>query len=213
MSTMDASRGAAPSAGLLARVKGILIQPRAEWQTIAAEPATVGGLYTGYVGILAAIPAICGWIGMSMIGITLPFVGHFRVALGVGLVHAVTRYVLTLVGVYLLALLIEWLAPRFDGEANRIQALKVAAYTGTPAWVAGVLALVPALGILQLLAALYCIYLLYLGLPALTRAPQEKALGYTVVVILAAIVIFVVIGAIAGALVHYPTPGLTGIHD
>ncbi len=211
MSTMEEPPGGAPSAGLMARVKGILLQPKTEWQTIAAEPATAGGLYAGYVAKLAAIPAVCGWIGMSLIGISVPFLGHYRVPLGTGLGQAVVRYVLTLAGVYLLALIIEWLAPNFGGEKNRIQALKLAAYTGTPAWVAGVLGLLPALGVLQLLAALYGIYLLYLGLPVLTRAPKEKALGYTVVVIVAAVVIFIVIGIVARALIGFPGPGMTGL--
>ena len=55
--------------GLLARVKGILLQPKREWELIDGEPATIGGLYTTYVAPLAAIPAICGLVGMLVFGI------------------------------------------------------------------------------------------------------------------------------------------------
>jgi len=72
-------------------------------------------------------------------------------------------------------------------------------YSYTPAWVAGVLQLIPALGILGILAGLYGLYLLYLGLPRLMNCPQEKAGPYTAVVVVCAIVLTVIIGVIAGA--------------
>ncbi len=106
-------------------------------------------------------------------------------------------YVLTLVGVYVLALIIDALAPTFNGQKNQIQALKVAAYSSTASWVAGVFALVPGLRILTILG-LYSLYLLYTGLPVLMKAPQDKAMGYTAVVIVAAIVLFMLVGIVAG---------------
>jgi hypothetical protein len=114
-----------------------------------------------------------------------------------GLSHAAVGYILGLVGVYLIALLINALAPTFGGEKNQMQALKVAAFSFTPAWIAGVLQILPALGILVLLAAIYSLYVLHLGLPVLMKAPKEKAVGYTVVVVLCAIVLAVVFGALA----------------
>jgi hypothetical protein len=115
---------------------------------------------------------------------------------------------LTLVGTYVLALIIDALAPTFDGQRNQIQALKVAAYSSTAAWVAGIFALIPWLGVLGILG-LYSLYLLYLGLPVLMKAPREKALPYTAVVILAAIVLFMVIGMIVGRFTGIPHAGTT----
>jgi hypothetical protein len=116
--------------------------------------------------------------------------------LGSALTGAIIGYVLTLVGTYVLALIIDALAPTFDGQRNQIQALKVAAYSSTAAWLAGIFALIPLLGFLGLVG-LYSLYLLYLGLPVLMKTPREKALPYTAVVILAAIVLFIIIGMIA----------------
>jgi hypothetical protein len=113
-------------------------------------------------------------------------------------------YVLGLAGVYVLALIINTLAPTFGGTSNLTQALKVAAYGATAAWVGGVFHLLPALGILGLLAALYTLYLLYLGLPVLMKSPPERSLGYTASVVIAAIVLFVVIGAISASFVGLP---------
>jgi hypothetical protein len=180
---------------LVDRVKGILLTPRTEWPVIEGEPATTGSIYSGYVIPLAAIPAIAGFIGMSLFGVSA--VGmSIRVPISAGITSAVVRYVLSLVGVYVLALIIDALAPSFGGTKSPIQALKVAAYSSTASWVAGIFMLVPALSILGLLG-LYSLYLLYLGLPVLMKSPKEKATGYTVVVVVCAIVLFYVIGVIA----------------
>ena len=181
---------------LVDRVKRILLSPRTEWEVIDAEQTTPAALYTGYIAPLAAIGPIAQLIGSTVFGIPLPLMGTYRVPLGSALTGAIIGYVLTLVGTYVLALIIDALAPTFSGQRNQIQALKVAAYSSTAAWLAGIFALIPLLGFLGLVG-LYSLYLLYLGLPVLMKTPREKALPYTAVVILAAIVLFVIIGMIA----------------
>jgi hypothetical protein len=182
---------------LVDRVKRILLSPRTEWEVIDAEQTTPAALYTGYIAPLAAIGPIAQLIGFSVFGIPLPLRGTYRVPFGSALTGAITSYVLSLAVIYILALIIDALAPTFSGQRNQIQALKVAAYSSTAAWVAGIFALIPWLGFLGIVG-LYSLYLLYLGLPVLMKAPREKALPYTAVVILAAIVLFVVVGMIAG---------------
>jgi len=184
---------------LVDRVKGILMAPRKEWPVIEAESATTASIFTGYIIPLAAIPAIAGFIGWSLIGGSVLGVS-FRVPISTGITGGVVRYVLSLVACYVLALIIDALAPSFGGTKNSIQALKVAAYSSTAAWVAGIFSIIPALSVLGLLG-LYSLYLLYLGLPVLMKAPQEKAVGYTVVVIICAIVLFFVVGVIANRFV------------
>jgi len=206
MSTVGDSLDAQGPTGLVARVKGIIMQPKSEWRVIDGESTTVSQLYTGYIIPLSAIPPIASVIGLSVFGISLPLLGTYRVPLGSALTSAITQYVLGLVGIYVLALIIDALAPTFAGQKDQMQALKVAAYSSTASWLAGIFALIPGLRILGLLG-LYGLYLLYAGLPILMKAPAEKAMGYTVVVIICAIVIFVVIGAIAGRFVSYPALG------
>ena len=191
---------------LVDRVKKILIQPKQEWQVISAEPHTVQGLYTQYVMILAAIPPIGTFIGMSVIGMA-GFYGSIRIGFGAGLAQLVLSYVLSLASVYVMALIIDALAPTFGGTKNFMQAFKIAAFAPTASWVAGILYIIPMLGILAILAALYSLYLLYLGLAPLMNAPQDKAVPYTVVVIIAAIVVFVVIGMLTMLVVPSPVRG------
>ena len=185
------------------RAKRIMLSPKEEWPVIDTEPATVGSIYTGYVIPLSAIPAIAAFIGLSVIGMSVFGLGHFRVPIGTGIGNTVTRYVLGLVSVYVLALIIDALAPSFDGTKNPIAALKVAAYSSTAGWLAGILMIFPVLGIITLLISLYGLYLLYTGLPVLMKSPPEKAMGYTVVVIIAAIVLFIVVGMITNAVFGY----------
>ena len=189
------------------RVKGILLRPKQEWETISGETTTIPELYTTYVVPLAAIGPVASIIGMSIVGVRLPFAGSFRIPITTSIASAIVHYILTLVGVYILALIIDTLAPTFSAEKNMNQAFKVAVYSSTPGWVAGIFAIIPALSPLGILG-LYGLYLLYVGLPILMKSPQEKSLRYTIAVLVAAVVIFVVIGFISRVFISYPTPGM-----
>jgi hypothetical protein len=191
---------------LVERVKRILLSPQTEWLVIDTEQTTTAELYTTYIARLAAIGPVAQLIGYSLVGVSL-FGTTYRVPIGSAITTAVVTYVLSLAGIYLLALIIDALAPTFSGKRNQIQALKVAAYSSTASWVAGIFALIPFLWILTLLG-LYSAYLLYLGLPILMKTPRDRALPYTGVVIIAAIVVFVVVGIIANRFLAMPSAGL-----
>lgn len=194
---MTVETGRVNSGNLIARVKGILLQPGLEWDVIKAEPASKASITTGYVLILAAIPAIAGFIGSSLIGISLFGISSKTPVLA-GIVAAVFSYVLSVVGVYVLGFIINALSPSFDGKKDDLAAFKVAAYSGTAVWLAGIFSIIPPLAIFGLLG-LYSLYLLYRGLPKLMESPAEKSLGFTAVVVIIAIVVQLVIGAIVGA--------------
>jgi len=187
----------------------ILFHPKQQWLVIEKEPTSVGDLYRKYIAPLAAIGPLATIIGWSVFGIGVPFAGRYRMPFGTALASGVVRYVLALIGVFVLALIIDALAPTFSGQKSRMQALKVAAYASTAAWCAGIFALVPPLAFLGVLG-LYSLYLLYSGLPVLMKVPQAKAVGYTLVVVVCAIVLFVLIGWVSAFFVTAPMmhPGL-----
>src|SRR4030095_16048080 len=95
-------------------------------------------------------------------------------------------------GVFLYALLIDALAPTFNGTSNRVQAVKVAAYSATPGLVAGIFLLIPDLAILMAIGVLYCFYLIFLGLPKLMKVPADRTVPYIVSVIVAGILIVLI---------------------
>ncbi|HKY21800.1 MAG TPA: Yip1 family protein [Vicinamibacterales bacterium] len=183
------------------RVRNILLTPNTEWPVIADEPAPIGTIVTGYVMPLAAIGAIAGFIGGSLVGLSVPFLGRYRVPITTGLAGAALTFGFAIVGVFILAFIINALAPTFGAQKDSNKAFKVAVYSYTPAWVAGVLQIVPALGFLGVLAGLYGLYLLYLGLPALMKCPLDKAVGYTAVVVVCAIVLSIILMSIGGLVV------------
>jgi len=188
---------------LVERAKEIILQPQVAWEKIKGEETTIKDLYTSYACILALIPAIANFVGMSLIGSS--FMGiSFRVPIGTGLVQAILQYVLTLAGLYVVAFIIDALAPSFDSKKNMVAAMKMAVYASTPAWIAGILGIIPMLGILAIIASLYGLYLFYVGLPILMETPKEKVLGYFVVVIVVAIIISVLVGVFAGLVVSKP---------
>lgn len=186
-------------AKLIERAKGIVLSPKTEWEKIAAEPADVKSLFTGYAMILAAIPAVCGLIGSTLIGMSLPIVGTIRTPIAAALVQMVLTYVLGLVVIYLVALIVDALAPTFDGQKNSVQALKLVVYSSTPVWLAGVFALIPVLSVLGILAALYGLYLLYIGLAPMMKNPQDKSIGYTALIIVCYIVLAIIVGTVIAA--------------
>ncbi len=181
------------AAGIFARVKAIILSPSTEWPVIAAEPSSTHAIYLRYVAPLVAIGVIATFIGQTMVGTYAGPLGMVRVGLAAGLAHAVLFFVLSLLQVFLIAWLVDVLAPTFGGTRDAMAALKVTAYSLTPGWVAAVLNVIPMLGVLGILAALYGLYLLYLGLPVLMRCPKDKSVGYTVVLVVCAVVLSVLV--------------------
>ena len=179
---------------LVERVKNILLQPKSEWPVIEREPGDAGYLFTNYVCIVSAIPPVCSFIGMSLIGF-----GPFRVGIVSGLVHAIVVYVLGLVGIFVMAYIIDFLAGVFGGQKNLDNAMRVSAFAPTAAWICGVFNIIPALAILGILG-LYSLYLLHTGIVALMKPPAGKAIIYTIAVVVCIIVLWIVVFSIIGAI-------------
>lgn len=180
---------------IVARVRSIILNPKEEWVRIKAEPTTVRELFRSYIMILAAVPAVGQLLGHILVGRRLPMIGRYRWPIGSALANAILTYVLALAAVYLFALIINELAPSFASAKNMTAALKLAAYSMTPAWVAGVLYLVPGLANLVILASLYGLYLLYLGFATpMMETPKDKIPAYLGISFVVAVVLFGVLG-------------------
>lgn len=181
------------------RVKAIILKPKEEWPRIAAEPDSESSILTRYVLPLAAIGPVAGFIGGQVFGHSFLFVSS-KPSLVSGLVTAIVTYVISIIGIYVLALIANFLAPKFDGEENRLNAFKLVAYGATAAWVAGIFNLVPALSFFTILG-LYSLYLFYTGAAPLMKVPEDKLLGFTAVTFLCAFVLNLLVGVIAGLVI------------
>ena len=179
-------------ANVVERAKSVCLSPDSTWAAIATERAETAALITGYVLPLAGAAAIAQAIGVAVVGQNFGLLGTYRMPITSALGMAVASLVFAAVGVVLISIIIDALAPIFGAERSREQALKVAVYSATPVWIAGLLQVVPVLGVLALIGALYALYVLYLGLPRLMKCPADKALAYFGTVIASAIVIGVI---------------------
>jgi len=185
---------------LVDRAKAILMKPKEEWPVIAAEKTEIAALYRTYVIPLAAIGPVANAIGGALIGTNLVGVGAVRVPFTNAVVGAVIAFALSLLGTYVVARVIDYLAPRYGGTRDLTGAFKVSAYSSTAQWVVGIFGLIPALSALSILG-LYGLYLLYLGLPVVMKVPAEKAMSYTVAVVVVVILVFIVIGVVSGIVI------------
>ncbi|HEX4480316.1 MAG TPA: Yip1 family protein [Rudaea sp.] len=207
---------------IVARAKNVTLSPKTEWPVIAAEPETVAGLYQNYIVIVAAIAPLAYFIGAVIFGEWTPVFGLVRTGFGHVFLTLIMTYVLTLVMTYVTAMIINALAPSFGAIKNQTQALKAAAYAFTPAWIAGIIKIAPFLGALTMLvmlvAAIYSIYQLNLGLQYTMQAPSTRSAGYTAVVIIVCFVIgfvcFMILGAAIGFSAFGPrTYGAVSVDD
>jgi hypothetical protein len=181
---------------LVGRVKQIILKPKDAWEQIKGEETTSKDLYISYAAILALTPPVATFIGWSIVGTA--FMGFsYRIPFMSGISYAVFHYILSLAGLYLVAFIIDILAPNFGSQKNIVNAMKVAVYANTPNWVASVLFIIPALSPIVMIASLYSLYLFYLGLPVLMETPKEKTVGYIIVIIIVSIIVFYLTGTIA----------------
>ena len=178
---------------ILERVKLVMLNPSGAWATIKGDAHSIKDIYTKYVVFLAAVPAVAGFIGNTISAPRLFFSW---------LVLAVVTYLVALVRVYLAAMVLEFLAPKFEGQITRTDGVKLFAYSYTPAYVGGILSLIPSVTIamLQLLFLLYGLYCLWLGIPALSTVPDNKRFVYYIVSVIGILIVGLVLGVIVAAL-------------
>lgn len=182
---------------IVGRAKAIILKPKEEWPKIATETTTQGDILRSYVLPLAAIGPVASLIGGQAFGYGA-FGFSYRPPLVGSIISAVISFGLAIVAVILLAFIADFLAPKFGGQSNRTNAFKLIAYGSTAAWLAGIFGLIPSLGFFGLLG-LYSVYLYYTGATPMMAVPQDKAVGYTAVTILCAIVLMIIIAPITAA--------------
>jgi hypothetical protein len=167
------------------RVKSILLDPAAAWRLIEKEVGDPAYLLSRYVALLALIPALSGFVGAIEPMSVAPSGVIVRVDIVDGLLGAIFSYATSCAMALLLGLLINLLAPTFGGRRDFENAFKLAVYSFTPLWIAGIFLLLPGLRFLLLTGA-YGIYLLWLGVPRLTKVPEQQAVNFTAVIVVCA---------------------------
>ena len=183
----------------------MLVDPSAEWARIEKESGDPAYLLSRYVALLALIPAVCGFIGLTLIGAEIPGQGVRHAALFDGAFGAIVGYALSFVAVLVLGFIIDMTAPLFGGRKDFDAALKLAVYSYTPVWLAGIFLLLPGFRFLTL-TGFYGTYVLAMGLPRLIKSPGSKSPAYALTIAVCAFALAIAASAAQRAL--FGTPGL-----
>jgi hypothetical protein len=181
------------------RAHAIVADPMAEWAKIETESGDAAYLLTGYVTLLALVPTIFDFVGACVVGVAVPGTGIVRASIVDGLFGAIFGYVMTCTTVLVLGLLIDLLAPIFGGRRNFDSAFKLAVYSYTPVWLAGVFLLAPGLRFLGFLSV-YGTYILWIGLPKLMQSPAARVPAYAAIVVACACALILGVAAAQHAL-------------
>ncbi len=180
---------------IIERVKGIILSPKSEWEVISGENLTVAEMFGSFLFPLALIPAIASFIGYGLIGMDIPFAGHVG-SFGLGIKQAAIQLISIIAGVFISAFVINALAPNFNAVKNFNKAFELVCYSYSPMMVFGLLLILPSLGIIVLIASVYGLYLLYIGLKPMMGVSEEKVTGYFVVSLIVIVVVSIVLSAI-----------------
>ncbi len=184
---------------LIERVKNIMLKPHAEWDVIKNENHSVKQLFLNYAVILAAIPSVAVFIGFSSVGVSTGY-GNLTLPLSNSLVYAIFNYVFSLAGVYVVAFIMDALAPNFGSTKNMEDSVKVVVFSYTASWLGGIFLLIPSLSNLSAIAGIYSIVLLYMGMRKIKEIPQEKIIPYFLLTLVSVIIILAIISTIVNTI-------------
>lgn len=159
----------------------VLMNPKEALQKAKKEKVETMDIimYLAIVGI----PTLIGFIlGYGVIG----YGGSF---LGASIGAAIVYYIMAIIGIVVFGFILNAIAPTFKSKQDKMQALKLVAYSATPWLIAGIFYFHPSIWFLATLAGLYGLYILYIGIPILMETPKDQHIPY----LLVAIVIYVII--------------------
>jgi hypothetical protein len=174
------------------RARNIVAKPKSEWPVIASEMVTAADLYTRFIAPLAAIPVLARLAGGLLFGYPIRGVGIRFPSVGRSLAEAIIDYGMSLLSIYLIAVLVSRFSPIFFAKKPDASALKLVAYSATPTWIGGIFGLFPSVALLQLIASFYSLYLFYLGLPIVMGCPPSKAPLVTAATAVTALILWTV---------------------
>jgi hypothetical protein len=188
---------------ILKHVWGLFVNPKREWEAIRDDECTIGKCYAIHVLILAAIPALSGFIGTTQIGWQLGVGDPVKLTLESAALIAVLYYLAMLVGVYTIGWMIHWMSGTYGAKVMLSQCVVLAAYTATPLFLIGIMELYPILWLNMVLgipALAYSVYLLYSGVPIMMGISEERGFLFSSAVLAFGLVAFVALLAVTAIL-------------
>ncbi len=172
---------------ILSHLLGLLSHPIQEWESIRDEARSISECYRTHVLILAAIPPVSAFIGATQVGWAGGSGEIARLTTMSGVQIMIAFYLAMLVAVFVMGKAIHWMAITYGSESVDLdKCVVLSAYTATPLFLVGIVALYPVvwLNLLFGLGALaYTIYLLYTGVPIVMQISKEQGFLFSTAVL------------------------------
>jgi hypothetical protein len=186
--------------GILNRIKGMMLSPQTEWESVARDDPGSAQLFRDFLLPLCLLAPAATIVGM------LSFDTRWNSEYGYSLLRerapiiAMTTYFFEIASVYLLAAILFLLA-RTEGRAPRFRVtMQVAVLGSIPVLLSGAMLVIPFGVVFTMMAMLYSFYLYYLGAQRLIGIRPADSTMFVGVVMVCMMVLSSVMGAIASAL-------------
>lgn len=179
---------------MLNHVAGMFYHPHKEWDSIDHDIERQRSFCLPHIFLLAAIPGVCAYLGATMVGWSPIDLNPMKLTPRSALMMSLLSYCTIVSATVLMGLFIHWMAKTYGCHPSRERCVVFAAYTGTPLYLTGFLALFPSMplsffGIL--LGVSYAIYLLFIGIPHVMHIPFERGFLFACAIICAGMVVLV----------------------
>jgi hypothetical protein len=163
-------------------IVGLFTDPVRQWEKIRDQQKSEDGGSVGHIFLLAAIPAISGYIGTTQVGWRIGVGEPIRITGDSAFAIAIIYYIALLVGVFSIGWVIHLLGKAYEVEKPLSLCIALAAYAATPLFLIGLMQVYPVLWLNMLIglpALAYTVYLLYSGLSIMMEIPPEKGFLYS----------------------------------
>ena len=173
---------------------GLFSNPASEWEKIREQQKSADRSGVGFVFILAAIPAISGYIGTTQVGWRIGVGDPIRITGESAISIAIIYYLALIIGVFSIGWVIHLLGKAYELVKPLPLCIALAAYTATPLFLIGIMQVYPVLWLNMLLGLpvlAYTVYLLYSGLPIMMEIPAERGFLYSSAVLAVGLVALV----------------------
>lgn len=184
---------------MIAHVAGLFSHPSQEWKSIRDDYQAINPFSVLHGVLLAAIPPLCMFIGTTRVGWNISANGPVMLTEASAAVMALFMYVAMLAGIVFMGIFIHWMSRNYDARPSRARAIMFAAYTATPLFLAGLVALYPHVVLFMLVgiaAIFYTVYLLYTGVPIFMNISEEEGFVYASAILTVGLVMLVAMLAI-----------------
>ena len=159
-------------------IAGILKDPKNEWALIEQERYSAKTIFLTQISILAAIPAIALYVGVTQVGWSVAGEEPVRLAESSALGSALLFYFAMWGAVAFIAACTHWMEKTYGGEVSLDECLVLTTVTATPLFLSGVSFLMPILWLNVAVAGValaYSVYLLYSGTSRIMKIDEDRA--------------------------------------